>query len=80
MPTFSYLVTPQSGQRDQLVRKLSQFRYCEVIPAENDELVILITETPDEEAEKQLKDRLDQLSTIQHLSMAFGHSGEVNPS
>ena len=76
MPILSYLVLPQSGAMDQLCTDLSAMECCEIIPSDNQEVVVLVTDTPDEETEKTLQKTLKQLPSLQSISMTFGHSAE----
>lgn len=70
MPVFSYLAYPAQGAKEQLLKDLSELRYCEITPANNEEILILITDTPDEDSEKQLQKQLKELSSLQSLGMA----------
>ena len=55
VPVFSYLAYPEQGAKEQLLKDLAALDYCEVTPAENEEILILVTDTPDEEKEKELQ-------------------------
>lgn len=77
MPILSYLVLPQDGAKDQLCSDLSAMDYCEVIPSDNQEVVVLVTDTPDETSEKELQQALKKVSSLQSLSMTFGHNAEL---
>jgi len=74
MPIFSYLVYPEKDKKQQLIDDLTREKFCEIKVAENEEVVILITDTPDEEANKALQDKLKELDSLQSLSMTFGHT------
>lgn len=76
MPILSYLALPRKGAMDQLCADLSDMDYCEIIPAENQDVVVLVTDTPDEKTEKTLQETLKNLPSLQSLSMTFGHSAE----
>ena len=76
MPTFSYLVTPVPGEMNTLVKELNNTDYCEAVAANNEELIILVTETPDEKTEKELQRKLKGFQNIQSVSMTYGHSDE----
>jgi nitrate reductase NapAB chaperone NapD len=76
MPILSFLALPQTGAMEQLCADLSAMEYCEIIPAENQEVVILVTDTPDDKAEKDLQKSLQILPSLQSLSMTFGHNAE----
>ncbi len=73
MPIFSYLVYPEQDKKQQLITDLTREPFCEIKVAENQEVLILITDTPDEETNKSLQDRIQNLDSLQSLSMTFGH-------
>ncbi len=73
MPVFSYLAYPVQGAKEELLKDLKALEHCEVMPAENEEVLILVTDTPDEKSEEELKKKLKDLKSLQSLGMAFGH-------
>lgn len=76
MPILSFLALPQAGAMEQLCSDLSTMEYCEIIPADNQEVIVLVTDTPDEKAEQNLQKLLKNLPSLQSLSMTFGHNAE----
>ena len=76
MPILSYLVLPHAGAMEQLCTDLSAMKWCEVIPSDNEEVVVLVTDTPDEKTEKTLQKTLKEIPSLQSISMTFGHSAE----
>jgi nitrate reductase NapAB chaperone NapD len=76
MPIFSYLAYPVKGAKARLLKDLSALDFCEVTPAENQELLILVTDTPDEETEKKLQEKLKTIKSLESLGMTFGHTDE----
>jgi hypothetical protein len=52
MPAFSYLAYPVPGAKKELLTDLAALDYCEATPADNQEILILVTDTPDENKEK----------------------------
>jgi nitrate reductase NapAB chaperone NapD len=76
MPVFSYLAYPVQGAKEELFNDLATLDHCEVMPAENEEILILVTDTPDEEREKELQKKLKELKSLQSLGMTFGHTDE----
>jgi len=76
MPVFSYLAYPKQGSKQALFEDLTALEHCEVMPAENQNILILITDTPDEKSEKQLQQKLKELKTLESLGMTFGHTDE----
>jgi nitrate reductase NapAB chaperone NapD len=73
MPIFSYLAIPNKDARESLCTEFSALDYCEIIPAENQEVVVLVTDTPDDVTEKKLQETLKTLPSLQSLSLAFGY-------
>jgi nitrate reductase NapAB chaperone NapD len=76
MPVFSYLAYPKQGAKDQLLKDLAALDYCEATPAENREVLILVTDTPDEKTEKKLQKKLKHLKSLESLGMTFGHTDD----
>ena len=76
MPVFSYLAYPKLGAMQALLNELAALDYCEVTPADNEEILILLTDTPDEKKEKALQKKLKKLKSLQSLGMTFGHTAE----
>ncbi len=74
MPIFSYLAYPNAGAKAQLFKDLSALRYCDATPAENKDILILLTDTPDDDSEKALQKQLKALKSLQSLGMTFGHT------
>jgi nitrate reductase NapAB chaperone NapD len=73
MPIFSYLAIPEKGAREKLCSDLSGLDYCQVIPAENEEVVVVVTDTPDAISEINLQKTLKKLESLQSLSLTFGY-------
>ncbi len=76
MPVFSYLAYPEPGAKDELLNDLATMDHCEATPAENEEVLILLTDAPDDESDKALRDKLKDLKSLQSLAMTFGHTDE----
>jgi hypothetical protein len=74
MPVFSYLAYPVPGAKDELLNDFAALDYCEATPAENQEILILVTDTPDEDKEKELQIKLKELKSLESLGMTFGHT------
>jgi nitrate reductase NapAB chaperone NapD len=74
MPVFSYLAYPVPGAKEALFNELTALDYCEATPADNQEILILITDTPDEDKEKELQKKLKKLKSLESLGMTFGHT------
>jgi nitrate reductase NapAB chaperone NapD len=76
MPIFGYLAYPVQGSKQQLLNDLAALDFCEATPAENEEVVVLVTDTPDEETENKLQEKLKALKSLESLGMTFGHTDE----
>ena len=76
MPVFSYLAYPTQGAKEQLINELAALEYCEVTPSENEEVLILVTDTPNEETEKKLQEKLKDIKSLESLGMTFGHTDD----
>ena len=77
MPIFSYLAIPQSGAKETLCADLAVLKYCQVIPADNHDVIVLVTDTPDETTEEALQEGLKKLPSLQSLSLAFGYDDQI---
>jgi len=77
MPIFSYLAYPVKSAKAQLLKDLSRLDFCEVTPAQNREVLILVTDTPDEQTEKKLQEKLKKIKSLESLGMTFGHTEDT---
>lgn len=76
MPVFSYLAYPEPGAIKKLIEELAVLEYCEATPADNGEVLILVTDTPDEHRERDLQERMKKITSLQYLGMTFGHENK----
>ncbi len=76
MPVFSYLAHPVEGAKDELIKEVNKCGHCEIIPADNEDILIILTDTPDDDTEKKLWKELSNLKSMRSLDMIFGHAGE----
>ena len=74
MPVFSYLAYPKAGAKKALLKDLAALDYCEVTPADNAEILILLTDTPNDKKEKELQKKLKKLKSLESIGMTFGHT------
>ena len=77
MPILAYIASPRSGKKDKLLEELNGMHHCEAFSADNAEILILVTDTPDREAEKKLQKQLNNLESMESLSMTFGYNDEL---
>ena len=74
MPVFSYLAYPLPGAKKELLDDLAALDYCDVTAADNNEVLILVTDTPDEDKEQALQKKLKKIKSLESLGMTFGHT------
>ena len=77
MPVLAYIASPRSGAKNKLLQELTSMQYCDAFAADNAEILILVTDTPDKEAEEKLQKQLSKLESIESLSMTFGYNDEL---
>ncbi|SFS51518.1 hypothetical protein SAMN04487906_0644 [Zhouia amylolytica] len=78
MPIISYLAHPYKGKKDNLVQEISRVKGCEVIPAQNEELLIVVTETSSKQEEEILKAKLDAIPSMKLLTMVSGFETPID--
>lgn len=78
MPIKSYLVHPHDGKKKELSKTLASIEHCEVIPAENRELLILVTETQNKREEDILKEKIEAIESLKLLAMVSGFDTPKN--
>lgn len=78
MPIKSYLAHPHKGKKKYLETALSSLNGCEVLPAKNEDVLILVTETDSQEAEEILREKLDAIPSLKLLAMVSGFDTQEN--
>jgi nitrate reductase NapAB chaperone NapD len=73
MPIKSYLVYPMPDRVAELEASLRAFPECEITRAENQDLFVLVTDTPDEGAEKELERQLRRVDALQCLALVAAY-------
>ena len=76
MQIASYLVIPVEGKKEELIQVLRTLTVCEVIPSENADVFILVTETKNKREERKLFEQINNISELQCLMLTYGHFGE----
>jgi len=76
MPIKSYLAHPHDGRYKELLSELSKFTTCDVIPSENEELAIVVTDTKDDFEDKNLQVEINSIKSLKMLSMVSGFETE----
>lgn len=70
----SYLAFTGDGHVVRLAEELASIDGCEVIPAENQNVLVVVTEAEDEAAQKALELRLEAVEGLGCLAMVGGWS------
>jgi len=78
MSIISYLVYPQEVKKNELLKNLSLFNNCEVIPAENEDILVLVTDTFNNKEEEELLEKIDALESLKLRSMVSGFNSPKN--
>ena len=72
MPICSYLLTPRQGKLNVVMEALTHLPEVEVYPAEDRELLVIVTETVSQEQEDNLNERMNAIDGIDCLALSFG--------
>jgi len=74
MPIKSYIVFPRSGEKGELIKVLENTKHCEVVPSINKDVLVLVTDTKNEQEEETLQKILDTTEGVEHLNLVSGFS------
>ena len=72
MPIKSYLVHAFEGKKDKLVEELNRLPQCQVNPSTNEDVLVLVTDTPTVHAEKKLEQIFESISEIKNMALVSG--------
>ena len=72
MAIKSYLAFPHRGKKETLLAELEQLRWCEVTPAENEELLVVVAETINKDDDEAFLEAVNQLNSLDHLTLVSG--------
>jgi len=78
MPIISYLAHPNEGRKDELLEALNAMDQCEVIPAENKNLLIVVTDTDTDEEQDDLKEKIEAVESLKLLALVSGFNAPKN--
>lgn len=74
MPIKSFIVFPSPGQKEPLQETLSKITGCSIVPSENKEVFVLVTDTQTEKEEETLLTHINELEAVDQLSMVAGYN------
>lgn len=72
MPIKSYLAHPLEGKKEELQQTISLLNGCEIIPAENKDVLVVVTETKDDAEDKSLKESIETIKSLKLLALVSG--------
>ena len=72
MPIKSYILHCEDQKKGILLKELQKLMNCEVIPAQNHEVIIVVTDTDSEETDTELYNQLLEMKGLKHLSLVSG--------
>ncbi len=78
MPIKSYLAHAHGGQKEKLINALSELHDCEVTPSENQDILVLVTDTPDDISDDILKKKIEDIDSLKILTLVSGFNNPSN--
>lgn len=76
MPIISYLVYPETGAKDAVAQAARSIQGCEVLPAENQDLLIVVAESGGRTHADELERRLLALDGCSGLALVAAFETE----
>ncbi|WBX75092.1 hypothetical protein PG911_10525 [Tenacibaculum ovolyticum] len=77
MPIKSYLAHPHDGKKEELQQAISILKGCEIIPAENENVLVVLTETQDDAEDKSLKETIETIKSLKLLALVSGFNTPI---
>jgi nitrate reductase NapAB chaperone NapD len=72
----SYLAQPHEARKDELQQAIVGLGNCEVVPAQNKDVLVVITETKNKAEEEELMGKLEAISSLKLLTLVSGFNSE----
>jgi nitrate reductase NapAB chaperone NapD len=74
MPVKSYIATPLNGKLKELHLQFEQIEGCEVIPSQNKDVLIVLTDTDTDEQDEKVYQLLLSVPDLEQLTLVSGYS------
>jgi nitrate reductase NapAB chaperone NapD len=74
MPIASWILFPATGSFERMLRDLGEVEGCEILPDAARQVAVVVTDTPDATADKELCDRLQSLESVAQAALVFAHA------
>lgn len=78
MPIKSYLAHAVEGEKQDLIEALERLNQCEIVEAENQDIVALVTDTENEQEEEELTEKIEAIHSLKLLSLVSGYNMPKN--
>lgn len=79
MPVCSYLVITERNRVDSVGSRLAAHPSCQITPARNRNVLLLVTETSDPEEERTVRKWVEETDGVVALALTFGEI-QADPS
>ena len=76
MPIKSYIAHPQDGKFKELLSALAVIENCEIIPSENKEIVVVITDTKNDIEDNSIQIKINAIKSLKMLSLVSGFEAD----
>ena len=77
MPIKSYLAHPFEDKKEELQQEISLLEGCEIIPAENKNVLVVVTETRGDAEDKILKETIEAIKSLKLLALVSGFNTPI---
>lgn len=76
MPIKSYIAHPYEGKHNELIMRFKEISSCEIIPAINQEIIIIVTDTYSKQEDQELYEQILLFPELKHLSLVSGFNDQ----
>ena len=76
MAICSYLVLSNPGESPALAERLASLPGCDVVPAQNRDLLLLVTDSIEATEQAALREQVEQMEGVSSMVLTFG---EIDP-
>lgn len=73
----SYIAQPHEGKKDELSKAISSLSNCEITPAQNKDVLVVVTETENKDEEKELLEKLEAIASMKLLTLVSGFNTSI---
>lgn len=74
MPIASWILFPATGAFERMLRDIGDVEGCEILPDAVKQIAVVVTDTPDATADKELCDRLESFESVAQAALVFAHA------